>query len=67
MCEKCKGEITVCGSNASHAFRLREGEKEKRKASKGEGKSSQWVPAESGKGEDATQSVSPMVRSYGKA
>ena len=49
MCEKCKGEITVCGSNASHAFRLREGEKEKRKANKGEGKSSQWVPGDSGK------------------
>ena len=66
MCEKCKGEITVCGSNASHAFRLREGEKEKRKASKGEGKSSQWVPSDSGKGEGANQGVSPMAKGMAK-
>eukprot|EP00439_Symbiodinium_sp_Y106_P004198 s10822_g1.t1 len=66
MCEKCKGEITVWGSNASHAFRLREGEKEKRKANKGEGKSSQWVPGDGGKGDGANQGVSPMAKGMPK-
>ena len=50
-CEKCKGEMTVWGSNASHAFRLRESEKERRKGNKGEGKSSQWGQGEGAKGD----------------
>ena len=66
MCEKCKGEITVWGSNASHAFRLREGEKEKRKGNKGEGKSSPWVPGDGGKGDGANQGVSPMAKGMPK-
>ena len=38
-CEKCKTVVTVWGTNASHAFHLREGEKERRAAGKkGEGK-----------------------------
>ena len=33
-CEKCKTVVTVWGTNASHAFHLREGEKERRAAGK---------------------------------
>jgi len=62
-CEKCKTEMTVWGSNASHAFRLREGDKEKRfvKGSKGEGKSPHQVPSDAGKGVDANQGVAPTA------
>ncbi|CAE7836500.1 RE1 [Symbiodinium sp. CCMP2592] len=64
LCEKCNGEISVWGSNASHAFHLREGEKEKRfaKGNKGEGKSSQWVQGDGGKGDGANQGESPMAK-----
>ncbi|CAE7633045.1 RE1 [Symbiodinium sp. CCMP2592] len=63
-CEKCQGVISVWGSNASYAFHLREGEKEKRfaKGSKGEGKSSQWVQGDGGKGEGANPGESPMAK-----
>ncbi|CAE7721464.1 unnamed protein product [Symbiodinium sp. CCMP2592] len=63
-CEKCQGVISVWGSNASHAFHLREGEKEKRfpKGGKGEGKSSQWVHGDGGKGDGTNLGESPMVK-----
>ncbi|CAE7648750.1 unnamed protein product, partial [Symbiodinium sp. CCMP2592] len=67
-CEKCQGVISVWGSNASHAFHLREGEKEKRfpKGGKGEGKSSQWVQGDGGKGDGTNLGESSMAKATPK-